>query len=107
MRGHASFIPPELIASARKARHEPWGPLVIGYDPAWMGGDRHAMAWRRGRCVLKVETRTRLDTVQSAGWLRQAIDQGIDGLKPAKVFIDVGGGGAGVYDQLVHMGEPH
>ena len=60
---------------------------MIGYDPAWTGGDRHAMAWRRGRCVLKVETRQRLDTVQSAGWVRHVIDTE----RPAKVFIDVGG----------------
>jgi hypothetical protein len=76
---------------------------VIGYDPAWTGGDRHAMAWRRGRRVLKVETRLRLDTVQAAGWVRQVIDAD----RPAKVFIDVGGVGAGVYDQLAHMGEPY
>jgi len=29
--------------------------LIIGYDPAWKGDDRHSMAWRRGRRVIKVE----------------------------------------------------
>jgi hypothetical protein len=100
MSGHDSFIPPELIARARKARCEPSGPLVIGYDPAWTGGDRHAMAWRRGRVVLKVETRLKLDTVQAAGWVKRVIDAD----RPAKVFIDIGNAGAGVYDQLKHMG---
>jgi hypothetical protein len=57
--GHDSFIPPSLVARARKAKCEPSGPLVIGYDPAWIGEDRHAMAWRRGRKVEKVETRLR------------------------------------------------
>jgi hypothetical protein len=103
MSGHDSFIPPALVARARNTPCEPSGPLVIGYDPAWTGGDRHAMAWRRGRCVTKVETRTRLDTVQSAGWVRQVIDTE----RPVKVFIDVGGVGAGVYDQLMHMGPPY
>ena len=37
MSGHDSYIPPELIARARKASVEPSGPLVIGLDPAWMG----------------------------------------------------------------------
>jgi hypothetical protein len=60
MSGHDSFIPPELIARARKASCEPSGPLVIGYDPAWLGPDRHAMAWRQGRRLLKVETRVKL-----------------------------------------------
>jgi hypothetical protein len=50
------------------------GPLVIGFDPAWMGGDRHARAWRRGRRVIKVESRVKLDTMQAAGWLKQVID---------------------------------
>lgn len=103
MSGHDSFIPPALVASARKAKCSPSGPLIIGYDPAWMGDDRHSMARREGRCVTKVESKTKLDTVQSAGWLKSVIDAE----KPARVFIDVGGVGAGVYDQLMHMGEPY
>jgi transcriptional regulator with XRE-family HTH domain len=103
MSGHDSFIPPALIARARKAVCEASGPLVIGYDPAWLGEDRHTMAWRRGRRVLKVESRMKLDTVEAAGWLKQVIDAD----RPAKVFIDVGGVGAGVYDQLQHMGPPY
>ena len=103
MSGHDSFIPPALIARARKAVCEESGPLVIDYDPAWLGEDRHTMAWRRGRRVLKVESRMKLDTVEGAGWLKQVIDAD----RPAKVFIDVGGVGAGVFDQLKHMGLPY
>lgn len=103
MSGHDSFIPPELIAAARKAKCSPSGPLVIGYDPAWMGDDRHSMAFREGRCVTKVVSKTKLDAVQAAGWCKQVIDTE----KPARLFIDVGGVGAGVYDQLMHMGEPY
>lgn len=100
MSGHDSFIPASLIIRARKARVSESGPLVIGYDPAWTGGDRHSMAFRQGRRVLKVESRTKLDTMQGAGWAKQVIDQE----KPARMFIDVGGVGAGVYDRLVEMG---
>jgi hypothetical protein len=100
MSGHDSFIPPALVAAARKATCEASGPLVIGFDPAWTGGDRHAMAWRQGRRVLKVATRTRLDTMQAAGWMKQVIDKDT----PRRVFIDVGGVGAGVYDRLIEMG---
>ena len=103
MSGHDSFIPPALIAKARKACCEPSGPLIIGYDPAWTGGDRHSMAWRRGRRVIKVESRSGLDTVAAAGWVRMVIDAD----RPAKLFLDVGGVGAGVYDQLQHMGLPY
>jgi len=97
---HDSFIPPALVAAARKASCEPSGPLVIGFDPAWTGPDRHAMAWRQGRRLLKVETRHKLDTMQAAGWVKQVIDRD----RPRTVFIDVGGVGAGVCDRLKEMG---
>jgi hypothetical protein len=103
MSGHDSYIPPSLVAKARKAKCEASGPLVIGYDPAWLGSDRHSMAFRRGRQVIKVDSRQKLDTVQGAGWAKSVIDSE----KPAKLFIDVGGVGAGVYDQLMHMGKPY
>jgi hypothetical protein len=98
--GHDSFIPAHLVARARKATCEASGPLVIGFDPAWKGDDRHAMAWRQGRRVLKVECKVKLDTMQAAGWLKQVIDAD----KPKRVFIDIGGVGAGVYDRLNEMG---
>ncbi|CAH1657800.1 conserved hypothetical protein [Hyphomicrobiales bacterium] len=100
MSGHDSYIEPELIARARKGTAQESGPLVIGYDPAWMGGDRHTMAWRAGRCVRKVESKVKLDTMQAAGWAKKVIDED----RPARFFIDVGGVGAGVYDRLVEMG---
>jgi hypothetical protein len=111
--GHDSYIPSELVLQARKRHVTPSGPLVIGYDPAWKGGDRlaieggrdheidrHSMAFRRGRRVIRVESRRGLDTMQAAGWLKQTIDLE----RPARVFIDVGGVGAGVYDRLKEMG---
>jgi hypothetical protein len=100
MSGHDSYIPPALIAQARKATFDGNGPLVIGYDPNWKGDDRASMAWRRGRKIEKVESRNKLDTMQQAGWLKSVIDKD----KPKRVFIDVGGVGAGVYDRLNEMG---
>jgi hypothetical protein len=101
--GHDSFIPPALIARARKATCEPSGPLVIGFDPAWLGDDRHAMAWRRGRRVEKIVARQKLDTMAAAGWVKQVIDTE----RPKRVFLDVGGVGAGIYDRLIEMGYRH
>src|SRR5260370_12175893 len=95
MSGQDAYLPPMLIARARKARHAPSGPLVIGFDPAWKGGDRHAMAWRQGRCVTRIVSRRGLDTMEAAGWAKQVIDAD----KPEKFFVDVGGGRAGVYDR--------
>lgn len=100
MSGHDSFIPGPLVLKARKHKAEASGPLVIGFDPAWKGNDRGSMAHRRGRKVEKIESREKLDTMQGAGWAKQVIDE----KKPARMFIDVGGIGAGVYDRLVEMG---
>ncbi len=100
MSGHDSYISAALILKARKANHAPIGPLVIGYDPNWKGKDRASMAWRKGRKVLKIESRQGLDTMGQVGWLKQVIDAE----KPARVFVDVGGVGAGVYDRLNEMG---
>lgn len=99
--GHDGLIKPELIVRARKRQIEDsYGPLVIGFDPAWTGGDRHAMAWRRGRKLIRLEARTHLDTMQAAGWAKQVIDKD----NPRRFFVDVGGVGAGVYDRLCEMG---
>jgi hypothetical protein len=49
---------------------------------------------RRGRRVEKVESRTKVDIMAAAGGLKQVIDRD----KPKRVFVDVGGVGAGIYD---------
>lgn len=100
MSGHDSYIEPALVAKARTFQAEPYGPLIIGYDPAWKGSDRHSMARRRGRVVTSVESRSKLDTMQGAGWAKRVLDAE----RPARMFIDVGGVGAGVYDRLIEMG---
>ncbi|MFQ6309914.1 hypothetical protein [Lysobacter capsici] len=100
MSGHDSFIKPALVAAARSATHEPSGPLVIGFDPARFGDDDSALARRRGRKIPSTERKSKLTTMEGAGWIKQVIDTE----KPARVFIDVGGLGVGIYDRLVEMG---
>jgi hypothetical protein len=91
-----SFIPAELVVRARREKAEAYGPLIIGVDPAGMGADRTAIAFRKGRCITKIESRRGLDTMEVAGWVQKIIREE----KPAKVNIDVGGLGVGVYDRL-------
>jgi hypothetical protein len=91
-----SFIPADLVVRARKEKAEAYGPLIIGVDPAGMGADRTAIAFRKGRCITKIESRRGLDTMEVAGWVQRIIREE----KPAKVNIDVGGLGVGVYDRL-------
>ncbi len=100
MSGHDSYIKPELIVRARKDTKEPSGNLVIGVDPARFGDDSTAIARRQGRKLLSVEKHDKLDTMQVAGLVKSIIDAE----KPIRVFVDVGGLGAGVYDRLNEMG---
>ena len=48
-----SFIPADLVLRARREEIEADGPLVIGVDPAGMGADATAIAWRQGSAIPK------------------------------------------------------
>lgn len=98
--GHDGFIKPAPVLKARKANITGIGPLVLGVDPSRFGNDRFSIAWRQGRKVSKVESKSKLDVVAGANWVKQIIDRD----KPMRVFIDVGGVGAGVYDLLNSWG---
>jgi hypothetical protein len=95
-----SFITPELVLKARKEDIAAEGPLVIGVDPAGSGIDRTAIAYRRGRCITKVTTHRGMDTMQTCGMVAKILREE----KPARVYIDVGGLGVGIYDRLIEQG---
>jgi hypothetical protein len=95
-----SFIPAELVIKARREKIDPYGPLIIGVDPAGSGADRTAIAWRKGRCILKTETRRGIDTMETVGWIQRIIRED----KPQRINVDVGGLGVGVYDRLIELG---
>jgi hypothetical protein len=95
-----SFITAPDVLRARKEKIEPYGALLIGVDPAGQGDDSTAIAWRRGHCIEKVERRHKLTTMEIAGLIQKIITDE----KPAKVAIDVGGLGIGVFERLVEQG---
>lgn len=101
--GRMSYINPELVIAARKRTLEGIGPLVVGVDPSRFGDDRFSVAWRRGRKVEKVESRNKIGTTEALAWLRDIIDQD----KPARMFLDAGGGGDRLYDILDSWGDPY
>ena len=74
--------------------------LVIGVDVARFGDDKTAICFRKGRQVIKIDSYEKYDVVQVAHLVSGIIAQ----YNPAKVFIDVGGLGAGVYDILINEG---
>ena len=84
----------DLIAPAldREITEKPDMPLVIGVDPARFGDDKTAIARRRGRSVFKLERFTKKSVTEVANIVASIIRLE----KPARVFIDAGGLGAGV-----------
>ena len=98
-----SFINPTSVLAARKANLEGIGPLVVGVDPSRFGDDRFSIAWRRGRKVSRVESRTKIGTMEAVAWLRDIIDRD----RPARVFVDAGGGGDRLFDIMVAWGKPY
>ena len=96
-----SFITSDIVLAARKTTDvEPYGPLMIGIDPAGQGDDATAIAWRQGHAITKIERRRHLTTMEIAGWIAAIIRKE----KPAKVCLDTGGLGVGIYDRLVEQG---
>ena len=98
-----SEVDPRAVARARKAGNEvqPYGPLVIGVDPATSEhGDRFVIAWRRGRVALKFRSSRGLRPMEAAGRLVQIIETE----RPTMVFIEGDGTGFAIYDRLVEMG---
>jgi len=99
--GHEPYISSLDVLRARK-RHgiEGVGPLVIGVDPASGGGDRFAVAYRRGLKCEKVIFRNKLTHEEAVAWLRDIIDRD----KPARMNIDAGNIGSSVISSLRSLG---
>lgn len=88
-------------------------PLIIGVDPAGDGegkSDRTAFAFRCGRTCFRVEYHGKLKTTQIAGRLATFWKDGVQimgmTLWPAAIFVDKGGLGVGIVDQLEELNIP-
>ncbi len=98
--GEDSLIAPQIVAGARQGEAEPYGSLVVGVDPARFGDDRTSIIRRRGRVAFDLQSYAKKDTMEIAGYVHKIIlDE-----EPARVFIDIGGLGAGVFDRLKELG---
>ena len=75
-------------------------PLVVGVDIARFGDDKTVLCFRRGRYCFDMKEYSGLDTVALANLLTKVIKEST----PARVFLDLGNTGAGVYDILVDRG---
>lgn len=104
MAGLDPYIKPKIVMAARKCQlvDPPIGPRHLGVDPARFGDDRTSLCMRQGRKVHWIKSHSKKDTMQVAGIVKTTIEE--EKLLYAngdRVFIDIGGLGAGVYDRLM------
>lgn len=99
--GEDTFILPELVNRARKHKEiDRVGHLLIGVDPARFGDDRTSIIRRKGREAYGLRSYVKKNTMEVVGLVHRII---IDE-SPTKVFIDIGGLGAGIVDRLIELG---
>ncbi len=98
--GEDSYIDSNLVMSARHASCDKYGPLLVGVDPARFGDDRTSIIFRQGRVAFGLKSYVKKDTMEVAGIVAIIIKEH----GPYRVFVDVGGLGAGVVDRLNELG---
>lgn len=94
------FINAKYVNKARKSVVESDTQLIIGVDPARGDNDRTAIIRRRGRVAYKLETFRNHNTMEVCGVLVQIIKNE----RPAKIYVDCIGIGAGIVDRMREMG---
>lgn len=98
--GADPYIKQATVMQARKCNDAgEYGAIVLGVDPARFGDDRTAIALRIGRVCKWIRSYSKKDVMEVVGLVKVAMDE----TNADKVFIDVGGLGAGVYDRLVEI----
>lgn len=98
--GEDSYIPTDMVIRARKTEVDKYGPLIVGVDPARFGDDRTAIIRRQGRCAYDLQSYVKKDTMEVVGLVHNIIIHE----RPHKVFVDIGGMGAGIVDRLFELG---
>ena len=102
-----TVIPQELISSAidRDVVPTMFGSTIWGVDVARFGADSSALCKRKGNAITEpVQLWRNLDTMQLTGAIKAEYDSCTE--KPAEIFVDAIGLGAGVADRLREMGLP-
>jgi hypothetical protein len=95
-----AFINSKYVERARHEQVEHGGNLIIGVDVAISDRDRTAIIRRKGRCAYNLERFGNHNTMEIVGRVKRIImDE-----KPARVYVDCIGIGAGVVDRLREMG---
>ena len=102
-----TVIPQELIVAAINRDVEPtsFGPTIWGVDVARFGADSSALCKRKGNAITEpIRLWRNLDTMQLTGAIKAEYDSCTE--KPAEIFVDAIGLGAGVADRLRELELP-
>lgn len=96
-----SLFSRRALVKARRSTAATEGSLIIGVDPGGEGenGDPTAIIRRRTRRMFNPQILPALNTMQIASLCWRIIRDE----KPLRMFVDVGGLGAGVVDRLLEM----
>lgn len=98
--GEGCYIDPLLVAAARKCVvARPYGPRIMGIDPAHVGKDRFSVHLRQGRKATIVGEWQGKRHTYSLGKCVMLIKEH----RPDVTFIDAIGVGSGVVDPLLEM----
>lgn len=99
--GAAKLIAPRTVRQAFVPKiSSSDSPLVIGLDIARFGDDQTVFCFRKGRWCFKFEVLKKQDVVGVADHCQGIITD----YAPARIFLDSGGVGGGVYDILLSRG---
>lgn len=101
--GHKPLINTLDVQAARNtndAHIERIGAHVVGLDPA-RGGDTSTFIHRQGRAAWGIDRMNVRDTMLVAGRAARMLE---DDKTIVRMFVDIGGIGAGIYDRLVELG---
>lgn len=96
-----AFIGGDIVSAAMSrgpADIQPIGGLRVGVDPARFGNDKTVITFRRGRCLLRQETLSKVDTMHVASTTKNLIASYRE--TPEQIAVDSIGIGAGVADIL-------
>jgi hypothetical protein len=94
----SQFIPTEAVEKCMKHETEGWEylPKLMGVDVARFGENSTTICIRQGRKVSPIEVLPKMDLMQTAHHVAETIRRE----RPAQVFVDGSGIGAGVVDRL-------
>ena len=99
--GNTKLISSQLVRDAFKVKMiNSSSPLIIGLDVARFGDDSTVFCFRKGRWCFRFESYQKLDNVEVANITTNFVKE----YKPHRIFMDIGGQGAGVYDILKDRG---